>query len=106
MEGTIYPHFCIPLLTSKFSAAGQHDYAEAPVPSKPVECLDKEVDVALAKAKAKVVITMFCSVVISQGLATIVAMIMAAVAIGEALSLMFFSLIVMLWFMKSIIKDL
>ncbi|KAI4667712.1 uncharacterized protein J4E88_010113 [Alternaria novae-zelandiae] len=87
-------------------AACQHDYAEAPVPSKRIGCIDKEVDVALAKAKAKVVITMFCSVVISQGLATIVAMVMAAVAIGQALLLMFFSLIVMMWFMKSIIKDL
>ncbi|KAI4637183.1 hypothetical protein J4E93_010583 [Alternaria ventricosa] len=87
-------------------ATGQHDHAEAPVPSKRVGCLDKEVDVALAKAKAQVVTTMFCSVVISQGLATIVAMIMAAVAIEQALLLMFFSLIVMMWFMKSIIKDL
>ncbi|KAI4612152.1 uncharacterized protein J4E87_010342 [Alternaria ethzedia] len=87
-------------------AASPPDHAEAPVPSHRVGSLDKEVDVALAKAKAKVVITMFCSVVISQGLATIVAMVMAAVAIGQALLLMFFSLIVMMWFMKSIIKDL
>ncbi|KAI4640495.1 uncharacterized protein J4E78_010619 [Alternaria triticimaculans] len=106
VEGTIYLHFCIRLLTSKLSVAGQHDHIETPVPSKRVEYLHKEVDVALAKAKAKVVITMFCSVVISQGLATIVAMVMAAVAIGQALILMFFSLIVMMWFMKSIIKDL
>ncbi|KAI4910601.1 uncharacterized protein J4E92_010360 [Alternaria infectoria] len=106
VEGTIYQHFYIRLLTSELSAASQHDHAEAQVPSKRVECLDKEVNVALAKAKAKVVITMFCSVVISQGLATIVAMVMAAVAIGQALLLMFFSLIVMMWFMESIIKDL
>ncbi|KAI4912196.1 hypothetical protein J4E85_011130 [Alternaria conjuncta] len=106
MIGTIYPHFCIRLLTSELSAASSPDHAEAPVPSERVRCIDREVDVALAKAKAKVVITMFCSVVISQGLATIVAMIMAAVAIGQALLLMFFSLIVMMWFMKSIIKDL
>ena len=106
VDGTKNPHYRTRSLTSEISAAGQHDHAEAPVPSKPVGCLGKEVDVALAKAKAKVVITMFCSVVISQGLATIVAMVMAAVAIGQALLLMFFSLIVMMWFMKSIIKDL
>ena len=77
-----------------------------PVHSNRIGRLDKEVDVALAKAKAKVVMTMFCSVVISQGLATVVAMIMAAVAIEQTLLVMFLSLIVMMWFTKSIIRDM